>query len=378
MLPLRGLRDEMRVIYFSFDYSPHDYRYLSSLAETEHEVFYVRLQRGPRQVEDRPVPSKIEQVLWAGGQGEFRWHDLPRLTFDFQRLIKEIKPDLIHAGPIQTCAFIAMLSGFRPILTMSWGFDLMDDVHKSKWMERITRYTLKRSTFFTSDANVTRDKAVHYGMNPDRTVVFPWGVNLQHFAPDNGKSEIVNRKSFTLFCNRSWEPRYGVDVLAKAFVKMAQQNPNVDLLLIGGGSQAQVLRGIFQRGGVLDRVSMPGQVTQKDLPRWYHMADLYLSPSHVDGSSVSLMEALACGIPCLVSDIPANKEWVVEGENGWLFPDGDADALAAKILSAIATRESLPGIGAAARRSAETRADWKKNFGQLLVAYEQTVKLGRK
>ena len=169
-----------------------------------------------------------------------------------------------------------------------------------------------------------------------------------------------------------------MDVLAKAFVKVAQQNPNVDLLLIGGGSQAQTLRGIFQRGGVLDRVTMPGQVTQKDLPRWYHMADLYISPSHVDGSSVSLMEALACGLPCLVSDIPANKEWVVEGENGWLFPDGNADALAAKILDAIRQREKLPEIGESARRSAERRADWKKNFGQLLVAYEQTVKLGRK
>lgn len=366
----------MRVIYFSLDYSPHDHRFLSALSETDHEVFYVRLQRGPRQVEDRPVPSKIEQVLWAGGQREFRWRDLLKLVMDFRRVVKRIKPDLIHAGPIQTCAFISVLSGFRPILTMSWGFDLMDDVHKSRWMERITRYTLKRSTFFTSDANVTRAKAVAYGMNPDRTIVFPWGVNLQDFAPST-----ANRQSstgFTIFCNRSWEPRYGVDVLAKAFVKVAQQNPNVDLLLLGAGSQAQTLRGILQRGGVLERVSMPGQITQKELPRFYHMADLYISPSHVDGSSVSLMEALACGLPCLVSDIPANKEWVEEGVNGWLFPDGNADVLAAKILDAIRQRENLPKIGAAARRSAEKRADWKKNFGQLLAAYEQTVQLGRK
>jgi glycosyltransferase involved in cell wall biosynthesis len=357
----------MKIIYFSLDYSPHDYRFLAALSETEHEVFYVRLQRGKRQVEDRPVPTKIEQVLWAGGQSEFRWRDLPKLVMDFRRVVKRIKPDLIHAGPIQTCAFIATLSGFRPILTMSWGFDLMDDVHKSKWMERITRYTLKRSTFFTSDANVTRDKAVNYGMNPERTVVFPWGVDLEHFKPE---TEHAPRNTFTIFCNRSWEPRYGVDVLARAFVKVAHQNPNVDLLLIGGGSQAQTLRGIFQRGGVLDRVTMPGQVTQKDLPRWYHMADLYISPSHVDGSSVSLMEALACGLPCLVSDIPANKEWVNENGNGWLFPDGNADALAAKILAAIAQQEKLPEVGAAARRSAEKGADWKKNFAILMEVYQ--------
>ncbi|HBD08259.1 MAG TPA: hypothetical protein DCZ69_08355, partial [Syntrophobacteraceae bacterium] len=64
--------------------------------------------------------------------------------------------------------------------------------------------------------------------------------------------------------------------------------------------------------------------------------------------------------------------------NGWLFPDGGADALAAKIQSAIARRDDLPGVGRAARRVAESRADWKRNFGQLLVAYQQTVRFGRK
>ena len=87
-----------------------------------------------RQVEDRPVPPNVQLVLWKGGREPFRWSNLPKLTFDFRRLTREIKPDLIHAGPIQTCAFIAILSGFRPILTMSWGFDLMDDVHSNKWM----------------------------------------------------------------------------------------------------------------------------------------------------------------------------------------------------------------------------------------------------
>jgi glycosyltransferase involved in cell wall biosynthesis len=359
----------MKVIYFSLDYSPHDHRFLAALAETEHEVFYVRLQRGARQVEDRPVPAKIEQVLWAGGQGEFRWCDLPRLVMDFRRVVKRIKPDLIHAGPIQTCAFIATLSGFRPLLTMSWGFDLMEDVERGWWWKRITYYVLRRSTFFTSDAQVTRNKAVQYGMNPDRTVVFPWGVDLQHFLPST-----VHRPpstGFTLFCNRSWESRYGVDVLAKAFVKVARQNPDVGLLLLGGGSQGRAIRDILQRGGVLERVNMAGQVSQRDLPRWYRMADLYISPSHVDGSSVSLMEALACGLPCLVSDIPANKEWVTENENGWLFPDGDADALAARILAVIAQREKLSEVGRAARRSAETRADWKKNFGTLMNVYQR-------
>ncbi len=357
----------MRIIYFSLGYSTHDYRFLKAISESGHEVFFVQLEGNTRQVDARLVPENVNQVIWKGGREPFRWGNLLKLVLDFKRLVKEIQPDLIHAGPIQTCAFIAILSGFRPILSMSWGFDLMDDVHKNKWWEGVTRYTLKRSTFFTSDANVTRDMAVNYGMNPEKTIIFPWGVDLEHFKPSTFK--LSNLQTFTLFCNRSWETRYGVDVLARAFVQVAQQNENVDLILLGGGSQGGKLRQILQSGDVLDRVSFGGQISQTDLPRWYHMADLYVSPSHVDGSSVSLMEALACGLPCLVSDIPANKEWVVDDENGWLFRDGDANHLAEKILAAISQREKLPEIGRSSRRAAEMRADWKKNAEALMNVY---------
>ena len=363
----------MKILYFSNDYCTHDHRFLSAIRDGGHQVYHLRLQANLRQVEDRAVPEGVEIVQWAGGQREFRWWDVPRLVMSLRRVIKRIQPDLIHAGPIQTCAFIAVLTGFRPILTMSWGFDLMEYIHRGSWWQWATRYTLKRSTFFTSDANVTRDTAIEYGMNPDRTVVFPWGVDLTQFTPKDWI--LATDNLFTLFCNRSWEPRYGVDVLAKAFVQVTASRPGVSLMLLGGGSQVNRIRQILLQGGALEKVQMPGQISQTELPRWYHWADLYISPSHVDGSSVSLMEALASGLPCLVSDIPANQEWVTEGENGWLFRDGDAEALAKKILLAIDQRERLPKIGLVARKTAETRANWQKNAATLMQVYQQVLQL---
>ena len=361
----------MKVIYFSLDYTPHDQRFLSALSESDHKIFYVRLQKGPRQTESRPVPANVEIVPWAGGQKLFSWRDLPQLVLDFRRIVNSIKPDLVHAGPIQTCAFIAALAGVRPLLTMSWGFDLMKDVHRNRWWEFATRYTLKRSSFFTSDANVTRDMAVKYGMNPAKTVVFPWGVDLERFQPD--PAHAFGGDSFTLFCNRSWEPNYGVDVLARAFVSVTRQRQDVSLLLLGGGSQGAAIRRILINGGAEGYTTFPGHINNAELPRYYQMADLYISPSHVDGSSVSLMEALACGLPCLVSDIPANKEWVREGYNGWLFRDNDHNELAAKILKAIEQREKLPEIGQNARATAEEKANWQKNVQILLGAYKKTA-----
>ena len=76
----------MKILYFSRNYTPHDFRFLNSLSKTEHEIFYLKLEANQRQVEDRPVPETVQQILWAGGQREFRWSDLPRLVWDFRRI----------------------------------------------------------------------------------------------------------------------------------------------------------------------------------------------------------------------------------------------------------------------------------------------------
>jgi glycosyltransferase involved in cell wall biosynthesis len=87
---------------------------------------------------------------------------------------------------------------------------------------------------------------------------------------------------------------------------------------------------------------------------------------------------MACGKPVLVSDIPGNREWVLPhiGEVGWLFPDGDADALAQAILNAVEQRHRLLEMGHRARALAEERADWKKNFLCLFKAYDIALSKG--
>lgn len=363
----------MRVLYFSLDYTPHDHRFLAALAETEHEVFYLRLQRGMRQTEDRPLPAKVRLVPWAGGRQPFRWAAFPRLLADFRRVVCHLRPDLIHAGPLQQVALFPALLGFHPLVVMSWGSDLLRDADRNAFYRWATRLVLRRADAFVGDCETVAARAQALGFPRQRMAIFPWGVDLDHFAPgeDGGlRARWGWEDAFVVIHTRSWEPIYGVDVMARAFVQAARQEPRLRLMLLGGGSLAPQLRRILQEGQVLERVQFVGQVGQRDLPRYYRAADLYVSASHSDGSSVSLMEALACGLPVAVSDIPSNREWVRHGTEGWHFPDGDAAALAGILLEAArAPRERLHALGQAARRRAEERADWSRNFRRLLWAY---------
>ncbi len=180
---------------------------------------------------------------------------------------------------------------------------------------------------------------------------------------------------FVVLSLRSWEKIYGVDVVVNAFARAAAEEPRLRLLLLGGGSLAGQIHALLNEHGLHAQVQLGGQVSQNDLVRYYQAADLYVSASHSDGSSVSLMEALGCGLPALVSDIPGNREWIVPEQAGWLFADGDAGQLAAGMLCAAGDPARLAGMRAAARALAEQRADWKINFQKLLTAYQMAIKI---
>ena len=369
----------MRVLYFTRDYTPHDHRFLSALAKTEHQVFFLRLERRGHQQEDRPVPAEVEQVVWRGGQKPARRKDGPALLAALRRVIYRIKPDVAHAGPIQTCAFLTALSGFRPLVSMSWGSDLLKDADRGWDWRWATRFALRHSAVLVGDCRAVQEKAAQFGFPEERVVLFPWGVDLEQFTPGPAE-EFRERRNwqdqFVILSLRSWEPLYGVDTVVRAFARAAQVEPALRLFLLGNGSQAQMIRRIIMQHELQDKVAFGGQVNNKKLATYYHAADLYLSASHSDGSSVSLMEALGCGLPVLVSDIPGNREWITEGQEGWLFPDGDETALAEGMLRAAQHSDALANMRIASRQLAEERADWNKNFQKLLEAYELAHKSG--
>jgi glycosyltransferase involved in cell wall biosynthesis len=358
-----------RLLYFTRDYNTHDYRFLTALARTEHQVFYLQLERREPALETRRLPASIEPISWEGGRRSYRPEDLSHLQAGLERVLAQVQPDLVQAGPLHLSAYLAARAGFEPLLSMSWGYDLLYEAPRSPEVQQAVRYTLSHSAAMLGDCTTIRRLAVGYGMPDERIVTFPWGIDLAHFSPPVDAGLPGEGAPFTLLSTRGWEAIYGIEVLARGFSRAARQCPVLRLVMLGSGSQAASLREIFEQAGVLERVKFAGAIGYADLPDYHRQADLYLSASRSDGTSISLLEALACGTPALVSDIPGNREWITPGVEGWWFPDGDAEALAEAILQAVAQRSRLPEMGMNARRLAEQRADWTQNFPKLFQAF---------
>lgn len=362
----------MKILYCSQGYSPHDFRFLSALSTSGHAIYWLRLEQN-LVLESRPLPSSIQLISWNQENRGSRWIDYLGLKNDFQKIIERIQPDLVHAGPIQKVAFIAALANFHPLVSMSWGTDLLMDADRNFIWQSITSYTLHQSDWLIGDCMAVQEKAADFGFPRNQTTIFPWGIDLQVFKPASDRKfrkQFGWDNKFVILCTRNLEPRYGVDLVLRAFCENAQLMKDAILVLVGSGSQEAILKKMVDDFRMTDKVIFTGRIEYPNLPRFYQSADLYVSASHSDGSSVSLMEALACGCPVLVSDIVANHEWVKSGKQGWLFKDGNWKEMGEKMVSIFQKRMELKLIQQNARETAIQKADWNKNFQSLLSTYE--------
>lgn len=365
----------MKILYFTRDYTTHDRRFLLRLVESRHEVWFLRLESDGQPYENRAYPAGVNVVDWEGGRGRLRtMEDLLGLMPAFENVLNDVQPDLVHAGPVQTCGFMTALAG-RPLLLMSWGSDMLVDADRDSASRWVTKFTIERANYLACDCKAVRAKMEAFARFDDSKVVeFPWGTDLDRFYPGPPKLSRPAgwENDFVVLSTRSWEPVYGIDVLLDAFARAVREQPRLKLVLVGGGSLDTTVRESIARKGLEPFVHCPGRIQQDQLPEYFRMADLYLSCAHSDGSSISLLEALATGLPAVVTDIASNREWIESEKNGYLGTPGDARSFAAGIVAAA-------GLSANERQAmrdrnlklAHARADWRKNGQRLIDFYDR-------
>jgi glycosyltransferase involved in cell wall biosynthesis len=342
----------MKILYFSRGYSPHDYRFLLAMVEAGHKPFF--LPQTNSVSESRAVPVGVTA-----------------LSGELKQAVAHSKPDLIHAGPLHEASYQAARTGFRPLVQMSWGSDILWQAKRNLLVRRRVALSLKHASVVIGDCDAVREAVIKFGVHSEKVVTFPWGIDLGNFRPGTNpdlRASLGWQNSFVILHLRSLELLYDPMTVARAFIRAARENSSLRLLMPGGGSLRSKVAALFAREGVSDRVSMPGLVAQNDLPGFYNASDLYVSASLSDGSSVSLIEALASGLPAAVTDIASNGEWITSGKEGWLFAARSERELSELMLKAAESK--LADIRAAARLKAEQRADWSRNKVELFRAYD--------
>ena len=209
---------------------------------------------------------------------------------------------------------------------------------------------------FSSSRCSVRWCAEHYGIKPENVPIIHTGVDVEHFRP--GKSAPAKRPTI-IFAGKLTSNK-GVFLLAEAASRLTAEFPDLQLRLLGRGEPQVVeqLKSITASKGRHDLIDFPGFIAPSDLPEHLCRAHVFAAPSEYEGGpGFVYLEAMACGLPVIACAGSGAAEVVREGENGFLVPPGDADALTEVLRTVLRDGERRRRIGEEARRYVLREAD---------------------
>lgn len=307
----------------------------------------------------------------AGGD-QYSVHDLgpPRpAKLGYLRLIpaarttiRRLRPDLVHAHYATSYGLLALASGVRPLVVTAHGSDVLLG-RRNPAYRTVLRRVLGSAALVTVPSDEMRD-AVHELAGRDlRVATLQYGIDvarLGRLADDTRR--IRENGPLELVVARPLRRLYRHDVLLDGLAGAGALQGAWRCTFFGAGEARGELEAQAARLGLAGHVRFVGQRPIAEVERALAAADLYASFSESDGASLALLEAMALGAVPIVSDIPANRAWIRDGENGVLAAI-DAAAVGSGLERALRLdRESVARVN---RELVTARADRERNLGAL-------------
>lgn len=225
----------------------------------------------------------------------------------------------------------------------------------------------------------SQDYADEHRVTHPHLIIHPFGVDTKRFAPGD---QSVARIHFGLakdvptiiFVGGLDDAHYfkGVDVLLTA---CSQMTTPYQLLIIGDGKNRSTFEKLATSLSITQNIHFAGSIPFEDLPRAYQAADVHVLPSIDRSEAFGLvtLEAMATGIPSIVSDLPGVRSLIIEGETGSIIPPNDAKALATELDRSCANLSFAKTRGENARRRCCAQYDDTVLATQLLEVYKGLV-----
>ena len=299
-------------------------------------------------------------------------------TIPVRRLIKKIKLDILHAHYAGVNGILGALSGFHPFVLTAWGSDILI-ASKSRIVRPLIKFALNKADLITCDAEHMREVMIKLGVDAAKIKIIYFGVDTQKFSPGLKNKEIIQKlnldNSPLIISLRSLEPIYNLETLIKAIPLVLREFPEAKFIIAGKGSKEEKLKNLAETLKVSENIKFVGFILNEELPKYLRTADIYVSTSLSDaGISSSTAEAMACGLPVVITDTGENKEWVKDDKGGYLVPTKNPALLAEKIINLIKNENLRKEFGKTNREIIKEKNNYYKEMAKMGKFYEEIVK----
>ena len=235
------------------------------------------------------------------------------------------RPDLVQTNHTFSAVALGFLCRRRRIPLVHFEGTLLSAV--SRGDRTLLRAALPRTAATICVSRSVAEVNARYRPDPRRLVIYN-GVDVEEVIRGASGQPRAKDGRITIGFVGDLRPVKDIGTLVHGFALVARKFPEAHLLLVGGGALEDRLLELAESLGVRERVECTGAVSRSQVYRALGRMDVFVLPSLVEGLSEALAQALACGVPVLVSDIPSNTEVISDDRNGRTFRVGDPQDLA--------------------------------------------------
>lgn len=251
-----------------------------------------------------------------------------------RRVLAQVKPDLVLTYNWGAFDMVvgARLGAPCPFIHNEHGFGA-DEAHGLKWRRVMTRRLLLNHLYATIVPSHTLERIAleQYRVRRERLILIPNGVDVEAFQPacqEEARRQVGIARETLVYCFAgALRPEKNLSLLVDAFAGAAM--PDSLLLVVGEGECRQEIEQLVRARGLGKRVMLVGHVN--DVRPYLHAADVFVMSSHTEQASMALLEAMACGLPCVTTDVGDSAAILGHPGEPWVVPRGDRAALAAAL-----------------------------------------------
>jgi len=315
-----------------------------------------------------PIAERLQsddiEVFSCHGRSGWDWRVMRRL----KQLLVKTSPRIVHALLFHANLAVRLSARRAGISARRVLCEIQTVEVERLWHLTLDRWTYRRCRLTIGNSpSVIEHLSTQARIPRDRLQLVRGGVDMvwiEGATPiDLASIGLPHDTPLVLWVGRL-DPVKGLDYLIDAFATISG-SLSAHLVLVGSGEMALSLRERIANAGLSSHIHLLG--ARDDVPRWLRRADLFVFPSRTEGLPNALLEAMACGLPVITTDVPGCRDLVTHKKTGWLVPFGDTVKLANAIDRLLSNRQLAAQLGLAARQEVED--NW--NLMPMLDAYER-------
>jgi L-malate glycosyltransferase len=367
----------MRILLLSTAVASHTVKWARSLSKSN-EVLLFSLPEAVEGVFDNYRNLIVKSInvhpsvtTNEGFKGKYKY--ISALS-ELKKIIKDFKPDLLHAHYATSYGLLGSLMNFHPYILSVWGSDVYDFPKKSIIHRKLIEFNLRKADVVMSTSHAMALETQRY--TDKQIYVTPFGIDVEKFKNQTVEN-IFEKGSIVIGTIKTLEKKYGVDYLLKSFalVRDKYTSLKLKLLIVGGGKDEESLKKLSKKLGIHNDTVFTGRINYDEIVGYYNMLDIYVAVSILDSESfgVAVLEASSCEKPVIVSRVGGLPEVVENNVTGIVVDpksiEGTADAIEKLILNEPLRKH----LGINGRKRIIEKYNWDSNVSQMLSIYHKVI-----